>query len=498
MRLAATLAWMGLVLALAPLAGAEDKTAASGESSPKPGIDMQEVQRQNRAVEARLQREQDEEAKRYVQAQERLRVEGDSNACVALHNQRGTCLLTVSAFNNFTRSVEPDGDISEERLKQIRIAILKETLHADFLQDRLESTGMGKKVMEMGVAREKQYWAGMVKTIGEKKLRALYRQYREFFLAHEDRSYDVLASTDSSLIDSLSRLTGKAGKLADLPWVRMDDSLLPASLAEAGKKLRKWRCSQPLAWVGGSAILRAADIRKTPEAGFEDAVPCLVGMLSYQPLDSARAEKEALQYYKAHPKEFAIPDTLALDARLAPGIEPDPARLQTIASRRIASTDLPPQERRWLESHDSLRAGKKIAPLSAGLGMWEFRVLDVKKGSAGKGGGSFAMERANLVARLARMRASGALHAVLAEVYKKRSDVGMYIFQDLLDKSRAPTPEEIAQAEADTTKIELPPDLDEEHRKQVMDRMASVRIRDEKRDQDFDSWLNHYITLKGI
>jgi hypothetical protein len=299
MRIATIATLACLSLAWVRTAGAEDKTAA--EAGPaKPGIDLGKIQAQNRLIGERADREHEKAARQYAKAQELIRVDADSNDCLAGHIQRGTCLLTVSAFNRFTSTVEPDGDISEERLKEIRMAILKELLRGDFLADRLAAAGLEKDVAEKGMAEEKAVWAAAMKKIGEGRLRAIYRQYRGFFAAREERTYDVLASTDSARIDSLSRIidplqprAGRSGDsaapasiaktgeaLAALPWARVADTALPASLSEAGRKLRKWRCSPPLPWEGGFAILRPSDIRKIPQISFEDALPSLVGLIS--------------------------------------------------------------------------------------------------------------------------------------------------------------------------------------------------------------------------
>ena len=75
----------------------------------------------------------------------------------------------------------------------------------------------------------------------------------------------------------------------------------------------------------------------------------------------------------------------------------------------------------------------------------------------------------------------------------------MYIFEEMLDKTRAPTPDEIAAAAvADTSKPEFPAGTPAEKRKEAVDLMAEIRVRDGKRDQDFASWLLHSVTLKGI
>jgi hypothetical protein len=480
----------------ASLAGAQDK----------PGIDLRQIEERNRAIQKKQEEDRRREAAHYAQVQESLRVQADSGACLARHRERGTCLLSAAEFNRFAGTVEPDGDMPAERISTVRRAMLKELLRGEFLSDRLAEAGLNEKVSEAGVAEEKKIWEDAAKNVGQRRLRDLYARYRPFFAAKEERTYEVLASTDSGLVDSLYRLAsrspvrdaaakGTAGR-DPLPWARVADSLLPASLAGAGAKLRLWRCSPPLRWGAGWAVVRPAQVNRIAAVSFNDALPGLIGLASYVPPDSARAAAAALAYFNDHPREFASADTLMLEARLDPGAESDSGVLRPAAPQRVSSAVLPADVRRWLRSLDGLRAGAVLGPKQMGLGWWSFRVLEAKPG---KGARAFAQVRDSLAQRYQEGQAQAFMSHRTANLYRKRRDRGMRIFEELMDQRNPPTPQEIALAlAADSSLSGLSPDVPAEKRREMQTHLAAFHVREKKRDEDFSAWLNRSIILSGI
>ncbi len=474
----------------------------------KPGVDIRRIEEHNRAVQKQREEDRRREALRYSQAQESIRVQADSNACLAKHQQRGTCLISTADFNRFAGTVEPDGDMSEDRVKTVRRAMLKELLRPDFLSDRLAEAGMTDSVAEAGVAEEKKIWEEAAKNIGQRKLRDLYARYRGLFAAKEERTYEVLASTDSALVDSLYHLASRAsggdsmaagavGRNA-LPWARVADSLLPASLATAGGKLRKWRCSPPLRWGAGWAVLRPAVVNRTAATNFVDALPNLVGFASYAPPDSARTTAAALAYYNERPREFASPDTLTLEARLNPGAEGDSGVLRPAAPLRLSAAVLPADVRLWLRSRDSLRAGMTLGPKQVGMGWWSFRVLEARPG---KGGRAFAQVRDSLAQNFQWSQAQAFLAQRGETLHRKRRDRGMRIFEEMMDQRHPPTQQEIAQAMANdssASELGLSRDMPADKRREIQEHLAAFHVREKKRDEDFAAWMNRSIILSGI
>lgn len=510
MRWTAALACLGILASHPAPAGAADANPDG-----KTAEDDRKAQENNRRIEARLERQRQQEARRYARIQDMLRVKADPAACVASHNREGGCLVSVSQFNAFAGTVEPDGAMDADRVRTVRLAMLRELLREAYLADKLRATGLGKEVAEKGMAEEAQVWATAAKHVGQERLRSLYALFGDFFARREDRTYEVMASTDSLLLDSLRReaVRPRAGKEAPgspsrdgapgpgrseaLPWAVVADSLLPAPLADSGKALRKWQCSPVLRWKGGFAVIRPADIRVTPAVPYEDAVPVLVGLANYRPLDSARAVAEAQAYYQAHPGEFAAHDTLVAEVRLHPGTKPDTSLdRRTAAFARMSSVDLPADARRWLEGRDSLRTGRTYGPEYRGLGVWTFRLLVARKG---KGGPAFDAVRGALMARLARERASAALGLASLDLQRKRRDRGMRIFEALMDERLVPAPEEIARlAATGAAALGVSANGPPEQVRQDTETMAKLRLLQEKRDQSFATWMESSVTLNGI
>lgn len=470
----------------------------------KPGVDSRRIEAQNRAVERQREEDRRREAARYARAQEALRVQADTGACLASHRQRGTCLLTAADFNRFAGTVEPEGDVSGARIREVRRAMLKELLRADFLSDRLAEAGLADKVAETGMAEEKRVWQEAAKDVGRQRLRDLYARYREFFAAREERTYDIVASTDSALADSLYRLASRAPRAdssarpvrVPLPWARVSDSSLPPTLAAAGLKLRKWRCSPLLHWKAGWAFLRPAEVNRIPAVSFEDALPSLVGLAGYVPPDSTQAGAAALAYFRGHPREFALPDTLMVEARLDPGSAADSGALRPAAPLRLSAADLPADAAFWLRTRDSLRAGAVLGPRRMGLGWWSLRVLDARPG---RGMRSFAQVRDSLAALFLSGRAQAFMAERSESLHRKRRDRGMRIFEEMLDQGNPPTPEEIARAlAADSSGMALPPSMTAEEQREVRERLAAMHVRDRKRDDAFSAWLDRSVILSGI
>lgn len=482
--------------------------AAPAAAQDKPGIDMRKIQEQDRAnakIREEERRREAAQAAQYAKAQESIRIQADSGACLARHRLRGNCLLSATEFNRFAGTVEPDGDMSAERINTVRRAVLKELLRPEFLADRLAEAGMSDKVAEAGVAEEKKIWEEAAKNVGQRRLRDLYSRYRAFFAAKEERTYEVLASTDSALVDSLYRLASRspggdsAAKGAGrdlLPWARVADSLLPASLAEAGAKLRKWRCSPLLRWGAGWAVLRPAEVNRIAAVSFNDALPGLVNLAGYVPPDSARTAAAALAYYNDHPREFAPADTLLLEARLEPGAEGDSGALRPAAPMRVSAAALPADVRLWLRNRDGLRAGASLGPKQMGLGWWSFRVLEAKQGKDGR---TFAQVRDSLAQGFQWTQVQAFMSRRTENLHRKRRDRGMRIFEEMMDERNPPTPQEIAQAlAADSSISQFTHNVPAEKQHEIQAHLAAFHVRERKRDEDFSSWLNNSIILSGI
>jgi hypothetical protein len=480
--------------------------AASAGDMPKPGSDPEADRRHNHAAALRFEVESQKEAQKYQAAQRILKLERDSAECIALRKEGDDCLLTTAAFNREAGVTEPeDADLAGNpaRVREIRASLLRLLLRPAYLQDRLAETGLQRAVLDSGSHEEERVWSAAAARVGEVRLRELYRRHRALFAAQESRVYQVLAATDSAWIDSVARLASAPAtasapgrhSIDSLPWRLVPDTALPRSLADSGRVLRKWKCSRSLVFAAGHAVIRPVDIRRSPEDSYEQALPFLINLSQYQPLDSAAAEREALAYYKSHPKEFAAPDTLAVETRLTPVIPAQGAPIPTAI--RITNLDLPADIRGWLEARDSLRAGRAYGPIVLGLGAWHLRVLEIRQGH---GGLAYAQARDSLLARLESGRVMALLRQSWADANAKRRDRGMRILEEMLAARSAPTEAEVAQAVATDTSIAkaLPPDTKPANRAAYLKLLAGFRLRERARDNEFAEWLETKVTVRGL
>ncbi|HKP95810.1 MAG TPA: peptidylprolyl isomerase [Fibrobacteria bacterium] len=490
---------------------------------PDPAVERQQ---RERAEKRRLAYEM--QARKYAEAQALLRVDADSGDCLAMHNQRGVCLVNAQAFNRAVGSVEPDDGLGatpekkRERIRGTRRELLKQMLQGEFLTDALKATGLEGEVVRRAQDAETHKWAQAAKAIGETRLRAIYRRYREIFAARESRVYQVLASTDSLWIDSLSKLPPSVAPRdpqSRVPWVSVPDTLMPPELAEAGSSLKKKKSALTVSWKAGYACIRLASVLKVPSIPFEQALPTLVGLIPYTDPDSLQALQEAQAYYTAHPAEFRNPDTLVLDVALVPGEAANAAWARQPRQIRLQSLELPEQVGLWLtgpptqpnarsalpnarsalpNGRDSLRVGATLGPVFLGVGTWTFRIAQIRKG-AGLAG--FEEARDSLDALLQRRRTAQALAEVRDAQLDKNRTLGMRIFEDLLDERHPPEEAELnrrMQADSSELAAMLPRDLPPEKVRENLRVFSLMKLAQARRDQSYESWLKESVTLEKM
>jgi hypothetical protein len=461
------------------------------------------------------------QARKYAEAQALLRVEADPGDCLATHNQRGVCLVDAQAFNQAVVSVEPDhglGATAEEKRERIgrtRRALLRQMLQGDFLADALKATGLEDEVVKRAKDAEARKMAQAAKAIGEARLRGIYARYGEAFAAHESRVYQVLASTDSLWIDSLSKLPVSANSRfpqSRAPWVSVPDTLMPAELAKAAASLKKKKSEITVAWKAGFARIRLASSHVSPAVPFEQALPTLVGLVPNAEPDSLQALREAKAYYAAHPSEFRNPDTLELDAALAPGEAADATVSRKAVPIRLQNLELPEQAALWLArlptrpearsglptGRDSLRAGATLGPVFLGVGTWTFKINAIRK-SAGLV--RFEAAREGLEALLRRRRMERELSEALDARLDKNRTLGMAIFEELLNERHVPDEAELSrrmQADSSTVVAALPPGTPPEQVQENLKTFSLMNLAQASRDGSYATWLKESVTLAKI
>lgn len=479
------------------------------------------VERQHRERAEKRRLAQEMQARKYAEAQALLRVDADSGDCLAAHNQRGVCLVNAQAFNRAVASVEPDdglGATEDERrgrIRRTRRALLRQMLQGDFLTDALRATGLENEVVKRAKVAEASQWAQAAKAIGEPRLRALYERHREAFAAHEFRVYQVLASTDSLWIDSLSKLTPTVDSRdpqSRAPWVSVPDTLMPRELAQAARSLKKRKSEIAVSWKAGFARIRLASSRVSPAIPFEQALPILLCLMPEAEPDSLQALREAEAYYAAHPAEFRNPDTLDLDVALAPGDAVGPEASRKPLRIRLRNLELPEQVRLWLAGlparpkapsamaygRDSLRAGATLGPVFLGVGTWTFKLAEIRKGA-----GRIRSEEArdSLEAFLRRRRTDRELAEAREARLDKNRTLGMGIFEELLDERHAPDEAELnrrMQVDSSALVGMLPGGLTPEQIHENLRMFSLINLKQAGRDMRYESWLRESVTLENI
>lgn len=485
-----------------------------GDDDKKAPVNHDQERRQKELV---LQRKRAMEAavKKYAEAQALLRVDADSDACVAEHNQRGACLVTARDFNRAVGLAEPDdglGSTAEEkraRIRGTRRDLLRQMLQGEYLADELKATGLENEVIRRAQEADKRKWNDIAKRVGEAPLRELYRRFAENFAARESRVYQVAASTDSLWVDSLSKLPPPAATdPGAASWAIVGDSLMPPELDEAGRTLKKPKSALTLPWKAGYACIRLVSVRRTPAVPFQQALPTLVSLMPYLDLDpdSLHALQNARKYYADHPAEFRRPDTLDLDVALVPGMTDSAGtEKRQPPPRRLESPALPEQARLWLAEkiaqpkvRDSLKLGRALGPVFLGVGTWTFRVDRIRKGI---GSDDFEHVRDSLEARLLRVEHSRGLAEVQRGLAEKNRSLGMSIFLRLMEERETVDRDELEQRiKADSTEIAaiLSPDMPPQKVRENQEAFARARIMQDRRDKSYDAWLRRSVTLAGI
>jgi hypothetical protein len=502
--------WLWMSLALAANSGAWAGSQPSDKKSPATFSAAEKLMVESARKKAQVAQA---ESLKYAEAQALVRLKMDPSVCVASHNASGQCLLTSEAFNHAASDVEPDNGMGETpsekkaRILEIRMAVLRQLLEGDFLLDKLHQTGLENEVRLRAETEDRRNQALAVKAIGEARLREIHARYGSAFAAKERRKYRILAGSDTARIDSLCRRAEKekekGGEAAELPWVEVADTLLPTEMAEMAGKLEKAAalrnpksmCTVP--WKAGKACIRLASTHRIPAVSFQDALPMLIGLSGVVLLDSVSARTEAQGYYRSHLEEFKNPDTLALEVSVQPGGALD-SNAAPPASRRLSDLDLPPRARDWLRAQDSLVKGKTLGPVFLDIGVWTFKVGEKRRG---KGYSLFQTEADRIVERLQRQRTNQELANAGRSQVRKQRNLGAHVFEKILEERFPPSETDLsARMRADSAEMAglLPKGTPPERFQVNLETMARIKLQQESRARDYDSWLKDAVTLTGV
>jgi hypothetical protein len=431
-------------------------------------------------------------------ARESLKISGDSSDCLASRKASGECLVTVGAFNQALSSVEPESDsaaLAASLIARIRHGILAQKLNSEYLEDHARLLDHDPARKAQGIANEKNRNQMIREQWGDSLLSALYARHAQLFQPHEERKYSIIASSDTSEIDSLN-LLGEETK--HLTWVNIADTLLPSEIQAQAKQMRNREMIR-LAFPYGAALLRFNGVRKSRKVSFQQALPTLAAIASLPEPDSAGDALAAYNYFRNHPTEFRNPDTITVDADLAPPV----SRPETLNRKpkylRLQDHDLPGEVRDWIMDVDPVvREGDGIGPEFLGMGKWTIKVVQVRRG---QGQRPFDKVESAIHDRLVKSRTSIAVASAVKDASFKSKAGTESLIEMAIDSSLAPSEAEIEKRLAQENKSTQADSSKADAEKAEMEAnkyVIRMRLLEEKRQQSYAEWENQAIEVKSF
>ena len=317
-----------------------------------------------------------------------VRLDGYGTDCVAFDPAVNSCLVTVDEFDraiegrDFPIADAGPGFPDRGAVVRARGALLNDLLDGKFLSDYPLPAPIRDSLSGVFMKANSARLAAFRARQGDSALRALYRShFASLFRGKEEKSYRVLASSDSLLADSLRESRPAA-------WGRFASDALPPELLAAARPLALGETAGPIRLPFGFAYLRFEAVRKARDVSFAEALPALVLMRQSAAEESARREGAIAGYYQAHRQEFMSPDTASFRIWLVPDIlararsasgKAIPLDTGRVRSRLLPQKELPAEVLARLAPLP-LMAGRLLGPLRTSYGTWHLQVLGVRPG----------------------------------------------------------------------------------------------------------------------
>ena len=260
--------------------------------------------------------------------------------CLASMPDRG-CLITVGEYNAYLpyADAQTGGNVAEAGEKLLRAYAFQKLKS---LEGRREIDPAEKESIIQQVKDAQEYRRVRESLMGlglpvmdEAALSAAYQKhYYRYFAQRDSASIQVLASTDSLLLDSIRNLLepgpakapsaahSKARSAGDsaFPWMAFGEADLPAEIAAPTDTFKVGQSSTVFRTSFGFFIAKLSGLVRIPRTPPEKARTMCIYLATwdkYLGMDSILLAK-AKKHYNDHPDEFATPDTVAYDFWLAP------------------------------------------------------------------------------------------------------------------------------------------------------------------------------------
>lgn len=437
---------------------------------------------------------------------ESVRLDGSERDCVAYNPRISACLVTLGEFNQNALGTQPppmdaSGDgAGSEAIMQARSRLLVSLLNEKYLEEQLEHGDRKDSLNAVFRRTEEQESGQLRKTVGDSKLRPLYRAYQDrLFGQREETAFEILATSDSMFADSLWRSSP-----ASLPWTRVSSDELPREVMEKARAQGLDSVVKPTRTPYGFVLVRLASVRKIPATSYEKALPLLANLMNMDKGDNPFVDKAVASYYQQNMAAFLSPDTADFRAWLLPNFKRKAGRFARDIERSIrrgkpiedtgrvepitvAQADLPPEAQDKLEYFMPFRRSELLGPIRTRLGTWYLQPLEIRHG-----GRQLPLEQVK--GKIERILFNTDVHdpVLVALDYGRQKQMGVRssIVSEYLRNRHLPSPQELAALSAngklDSLVSGMPADLPPAVRKREAEtawshQEASIRSEDEKR-----------------
>jgi hypothetical protein len=355
-----------------------------------------------------------------------MRFSTQGESCLAKHRDSSQCQLTVAKYNNL---VKFQSFTKEVPLDTARRMAIRSMLWDCYLLDNARRSGFvqsdtaqweAKSILN-SLANNAGFKGTEIPVNDYDMLALMYsRYYDPFFRKKVKPFYSIIGSNDSSTVDSMLRIA-KTARERSRPEKGLDDSISEPALpwshscgASLPEEFKPFADTLPIGEVSdvfrtsyGYFIARFDSVQTTPEVSIEEAYDKLVLLATKQKwfaLDSVLQDK-AYKIYAANRRLNTTQDTFSLISFLSPAMLQDSIYMDWENKRssgkqaqkksslpamekgvKISSVQLP------IDICDSLitryaiagthKKSETLGPLRTRYGVWHFKILSVKTGSA--------------------------------------------------------------------------------------------------------------------
>lgn len=336
-----------------------------------------------------------------------------SSDCIVFDPKTGLCVVSCDDFNQTAMTVRMPPTTP---LDSVRGRVLDKSLNMAYYSRKAQESGLADDPdIQKAVSNKSAALCGQglkSRAPNEKTLKLLYEaMYPRHFAEREVVQLDVVGSSDSLFVDSLSRLiarqdsvcgSGKGRKSngisknsVEIPWARSMYDNIPARLSTPTDTLKVGGVTKPIRTAFGFFIVRVGEVKIISETPFEKARDQLFRIAQGNRVISGTKadEKEATAYFKKHRNNFLSPDTLSLRLWLKPnqsnqsvqisdsGLSAKCSDTASFPSLSCISTALPPAIREIVEkTADTAKKDQVIGPIVSPFGTWTARITGRKRG----------------------------------------------------------------------------------------------------------------------